>query len=162
MEKCFKSLVVDGKITEILSEISCSVDTQVVTEYFKWNLWIIIPLALLGLVVASMIVFPIYNVWASRKSGDAELAEANSAEQVAIAKARARLNAAEMNKEAEIVEAQAVSISINTIGKALQENDSYLRWQWIKMMDKTKNATIYVPTEANLPILEAGRSIKNK
>ena len=38
--------------------------------------------------------------------------------------------------------------------------DLYLRWQWIKMMEDVGaegTHTIYVPTEGNLPILEAGR-----
>lgn len=101
--------------------------------------------------------FPVYEVWASKKRGEAALEEANYREQIAIAEARARKSAATLNKEAEIIDAEAVSISVGTIGEALQKNDSYLRWQWIKMMDNTDNSTIYVPTEANLPILEANR-----
>ena len=130
------------------------------------NNWIFIITLIVSLIVIWFIfLYPIWQVWASKKKGEAELEEANFAEQVKVAQARARKGAAEMNKEAEIIEAQAVSISINTIGEALQKNDSYLRWQWIKMMDKTSNATIYVPTETNLPILEATRlqkdSLKN-
>lgn len=114
---------------------------------------------ILGTIGFSLWFFPIYNVWASRKSGEAELAKANFAEQVAIAIANARLKSAQMNKEAEIIEAEAVSKSIDTIGEALAKNEGYLRWQWIKMMDEatTDREVIYVPTEANLPILEAGK-----
>lgn len=133
--------------------------TRVIETGTNWGL-------VITLIVGTVIIWfiwlhPIWKVWASKKKGEAELEEANFAEQVAIAQARARKGAAEMNKEAEIIEAQAVSISINTIGEALQKNDSYLRWQWIKMMDRTSNATIYVPTETNLPILEAGRLNKD-
>jgi len=36
-----------------------------------------------------------------------------------------------------------------------------LKWQWIKMMeDRDGDETIYVPTEANMPILEANRFFK--
>lgn len=105
-------------------------------------------------------IHPVWNVWASQKSGEADLQEANYREQIAIAEAKARLSAAELNKKAEIIDAEAVAISVETIGKALHSNDGYLRWQWIKMMDKTDNATIYVPTETNLPILEATRNLK--
>src|SRR3990167_6908659 len=126
------------------------------------NNWIFIITLIVSLIVIWFIfLYPIWQVWASKKKGEAELEEANFAEQVKVAQARATKGAAEMNKEAEIIEAQAVSISINTIGEALQKNDSYLRWQWIKMMDKTSNATIYVPTETNLTILEATR-LSNK
>jgi hypothetical protein len=46
------------------------------------------------------------------------------------------------------------------IGTQLTTHDLYLRWQWIKMMEEVGaegTQTIYVPTEGNLPILEAGR-----
>ena len=112
---------------------------------------------LMVLTVVLMAVMPIYGVWTSKKSGEAQLAEANCAEQVAIAEANARLKAAEMNKKAEVIEAEAVAKSIETIGTALERQEGYLRWQWIKMMDDTNNTTIYVPTETNLPILEANR-----
>ena len=124
-----------------------------------WAIYFFIFAILLGLTVIVFIVWPLYNVWRSKKSGQAELEKANFAEQVAIAEARARKNSAEMNREAEIIEAKAVSNSIDVIGKALQENEGYLRWQWIKMMGETENETIYVPTEANLPILEAMRKL---
>ena len=111
-------------------------------------------MALIGL---SMWVFPKYGVWKSEKDGMAKLKEANYEEQIAIAKANARLKAAEANKQAEIIEASAVSESIKIIGRSLQTNSSYLRWQWIKKLDETPNKIIYVPTETNLPILEAQR-----
>jgi len=115
---------------------------------------------IIGFVILCMWVKPIYNVWASKKRGQAELAEANFAEQVAIAEATARYKSAELNRKSEVVEATAVSDSIDKIGSALQDNEGYLRWQWIKTLSETKNEIIYVPTEANLPILEASRKQK--
>ena len=35
---------------------------------------------------------------------------------------------------------------------------SYLHWLWIDNIEKNPNAVIYIPTEANLPILEAGKN----
>lgn len=112
---------------------------------------------IIAMVGLCMYVFPKYTVWQSEKNGMAKLKEANYEEQITIAKASSRLKAAEANKQAEIIEASAVSESIKIIGTALQENSSYLRWQWIKKLDETNNKIIYVPTEANLPILEAQR-----
>lgn len=111
------------------------------------------------LVAFSFWFFPAYNVWRSRKSGEADLAQAKFEQQIQIAEAQGRFNAAELNKKAAIVEAEAVAAQINTIGEALQRHDLYLRWQWIKMMEEKPGyrETIYIPTEANLPILEAGR-----
>lgn len=122
-----------------------SIDCTEVSFFTTTNAWIIIGLVL-GLVVLCMIVFPIYGVWSSRKHGQAELAEAQG-----------RFSAAELNKKAAIVEAEAVAAQITTIGEHLKQHDLYLRWQWIEMMKHRQGETIYVPTEANLPVLEATR-----
>lgn len=124
-----------------------------------WQTYAIIFGVILVLIAICMAILPIYGVWSSRKSGEAQLAEANYAQQVAIAHAKARLEAAELNKQAEIIDAQAVAKSVETIGHALHNNEGYLRWQWIKMMTQTDSDVIYVPTEAGLPILEAGRKV---
>ncbi len=101
--------------------------------------------------------YPIWNVWASQKSGEADLSQAHKEQQIQVSKAQGRLDAAEINKKAAIVEAEAVASQIDKIGKQLTEHDLYLKWQWIKMMEERPDSSvIYVPTEANLPILEAG------
>jgi hypothetical protein len=120
----------------------------------------------LGFVVASIIVwslfgYPRWNVWAMHQSGLADLAAAKNEQQIQIAKAQSRLDAAELNKKAAIIEAQAVAEQITAIGTQLTAHDLYLRWQWIKMMEDTHEdadrSVIYVPTEAQIPILEARR-----
>lgn len=107
--------------------------------------------------------FPVYGVWSSEKSGQADLAAAHFEQQVQVTQANGRLRAAESNKKAAIVEAEAVAAQIKLIGNELKSESLYLRWQWIKMMEETTNhSTIYVPTEASLPILEAGRFKKDE
>lgn len=99
----------------------------------------------------------IYGVWRAHKEGQAELAQAKNEQQIQAARAQGRLNAADLNKQAEVIDASAVAKSVEIIGKALQDNEGYMRWQWIRMMEhKQAGDVIYVPTEANLPILEAG------
>src|SRR3990167_11151820 len=117
---------------------------------------------LVVIIIAWFVFFyPIWNVWASKKAGEAELEQAHKEQKIQIATAEARFNAAEMNKKAAIVEAEAVSAQIEKIGKQLTEHDLYLKWQWIEMMNKRpESSVIYVPTEANLPILEATRMQK--
>lgn len=112
--------------------------------------------SLIGFIALLHWVFPVYNVWAKRKAGEADLEQAHFEQQIQVAKANARLLAAETNKKAAIIEAQAVAAQIDVIGNNLQKHDLYLKWQWIKMMeDHSDSATIYIPTEAGLPILEA-------
>lgn len=121
------------------------------------------PFVGIGLVIIAVIgflfwFFPVYGVWSSEKAGQADLAAAHFEQQVQVAQANGRLQAAEANKKAAIVEAEAVAAQIKLIGTELKSESLYLRWQWIKMMEETKNHnTIYVPTEAALPILEATR-----
>lgn len=120
------------------------------------NWWLVFGMGL-GLTIISFIVFPLWNVWASRLSGKAELQHANNQQKIQISEAQARLDAAQLNKQAAIIEAEAVSEQIKKIGENLNRHDLYLKWQWIKMMEDADHATIYVPTESNLPILEAAR-----
>lgn len=106
---------------------------------------------------AGLWFFPIYGVWSAHKRGEADLAKAKNEQQIQIAQAHSRYEAADLNKKAAIVEAQAVAEQIKTIGENLSRHDLYLKWQWIKMMEDREGETIYVPTEANLPVLEASR-----
>lgn len=122
------------------------------------ELWMVLILIVgIILLVAIFWAYPVYNVWASRKAGEADLAQANFEQQIQIAEAQGRYNAAETNKKAAIIEAEAVAAQITTIGEHLKQHDLYLRWQWIEMMKHRDGETIYVPTEANLPVLEATR-----
>lgn len=97
--------------------------------------------------------FPTWNVWAAHMSGKADLAQAQNEQQCRVAEAKGRRDAATLNKEAAIIEAEAVAEQIKRIGEGLTKHDLYLKWQWIKMMEDRDGETIYVPTEASLPIL---------
>lgn len=127
-------------------------------ELFGVNVWVIL-VGVMTAIGCLMAIFPIYNVWAAHKSGEADLAKSRNEQLVQVSEAQGRVNAAELNKKAAIIEAEAVAAQIKAIGENLQRHDLYLRWQWINMMEKSESdrETIYVPTEANLPILEATR-----
>lgn len=117
----------------------------------------LIAMLVVGILTVWSLVYPIYNVWASRKAGEADLAQAQYEQKIQVATAQGRFDAAELNKKAAIVEAEAVQQQIKTIGEELKSHDLYLRWQWIEMMKHRDGETIYVPTEANIPVLEATR-----
>lgn len=127
---------------------------------WNWGLiGLICVISLIVFTIFSMLVVPVWQVWASKKEGEAEFAKAQNEQRVQLSAAKARLEAAETNKKAAIVEAEAVAEQIKEIGENLQKHDLYLKWQWIQMMEKggIKGSVIYVPTEAGLPILEAGK-----
>lgn len=128
------------------------------TKYFKETI--------LGLVCSVLLVlggcwaYPNYNVYSQRLEGQALLAHAQSAKEVAVAEAKAKMEAATLLADAEVARAKGVAAANKIIGESLKNNESYLRYLWIqeiagKATDKT---VVYVPTEANLPILEATRT----
>jgi len=100
---------------------------------------------------------PNYNVYQQNLEGEAELARATQNRQIKIQEARAKMEAAKDLATAEIIRAEGVAKANAIIGESLKNNESYLRYLWIDNMDKTENQVIYIPTEAGLPILEAGR-----
>jgi hypothetical protein len=120
-------------------------------------------LGFVGLAILwSLVGYPLWSVWASHQRGLADLQMAKNEQRIQIAEAQARYDAAELNKKAAVIEAEAVALQIEAIGKQLTTHDLYLKWQWIKMMEeRPESSTIYVPTEANIPILEAMRFSRN-
>jgi regulator of protease activity HflC (stomatin/prohibitin superfamily) len=113
---------------------------------------------LLGIIVClSMWGCPHYRVFSAQKDGESKLAEAQSSREVAVAEAKAKMESAALLAQADTIRAHGVARSNQIIGKSLQGNEAYLHWLWIDGLEKNQNAVIYVPTEANLPILEAGQ-----
>jgi len=104
-----------------------------------------------------MFLGPIYTVWSSQKQGEAEFARAEANRQIAILEAKSVHESSKSLAEAEIVRAKGVAESNKIIGDSLKENESYLRYLWVQGLQSNQTQVIYVPTEANLPILEAGR-----
>ena len=111
------------------------------------------------LIAGCMAGCPQYNVYSQRKSGEAQLAHAQFSKEVAVAEAKAKMESADLLAQAEIKRAQGVAQANQIIGDSLKGNDAYLRYLWItevagKDIDKT---VVYIPTEDNVPIMEAGR-----
>ncbi len=100
---------------------------------------------------------PQYNVYFSKLQGQALLAHAQSAKEVAVAEARAKMESATLLAQAEVERAKGVAQANKIIGDSLKENEAYLRYLYIQALEGKHGEVIYVPTEAGLPILEAGR-----
>jgi hypothetical protein len=123
-------------------------------------LFIGIPLLILILVAFYLIGYPQYNVYQQRKAGEAALAEAQYSRQIAVAEANAKMESATLLANAEVERAKGVAQANKIIGDSLKGNESYLRYLWITDVagNNTDKTVVYVPTEANLPILEATRN----
>lgn len=117
----------------------------------------VILIVLVG-IAALFWILPNYNVWQSSKSGEAKLSEADYSRQIAVREAQAKLDSSKLLAEAEVERAKGVAQANQIIGDSLKNNEAYLRYLFVNNLENTKDQVIYVPTEANLPILEAGRS----
>lgn len=98
-----------------------------------------------------------YNVWSYGMSGQAQLKQADWNRQIVVREAEAKMDAAVDLANAEVARARGVAKANQIIGDSLKNNEAYLRYLWIDNLQNEHNQIIYVPTEANLPILEANR-----
>ena len=119
---------------------------------------VVVCVVILVLLVGAFWFFPTYSVWTAEMEGKAELAQAEWNKQVSVLEAKARMESAKYQSDAEIQRAKGVAEANKIIGDSLKGNSEYLRYLWIDAMrEKDDLTTVYVPTEAGLPILEAGR-----
>ena len=116
---------------------------------------------ILLIIVALLVGWPQYSVFAARKHGEAELARATQNRQVRVQEAMAKFEAADFDAKAEVRRAQGVAQANKIIAESLGGPEGYLRWRYIEMLQETSekggHQIIYLPTEAGLPLLEAGR-----
>lgn len=128
------------------------------SEAAFWTKWIGGGTLVFGLLVgAGLYAGPKYNVWQQSLQGEAELRKAEYSKQVAVEEAKALRESATLKSEAEVERAKGVAEANRIIGDSLQDNEAYLRYLWVQGLQHGSSETIYVPTEAGLPILEASR-----
>ena len=114
----------------------------------------------LALIAGGFIGCPHYTVYQQRLAGEAELERSKMNRQIIIEEADAKKAAASALADAEIAQARGVAEANRIIGESLKDNDGYLRYLWIKGLQDGSSEVIYVPTEAQLPILEAGKRVR--
>lgn len=128
-------------------------------QIVRWSL-VFLGVGLLFLAVG-MAGCPYYDVYSQRLQGAAMLAHAQSAKEIAVAEAKAKMESAVMLAQAEVSRAEGVAKANKIIGESLKGNEAYLRYLWIMEVAgaNTAKTVVYVPTEANLPVLEATRHL---
>ncbi|MCP4353716.1 MAG: hypothetical protein GY795_50355 [Desulfobacterales bacterium] len=105
---------------------------------------------------------PKYRVYRLELEGKARLKQAEWTKKITIESARAEKEAAKLKAEAEVERAKGVAQANKIIGESLKNNESYLRYLWIQGLQDGSSEVIYIPTEAGLPILEAGKRPRKK
>lgn len=125
---------------------------------FKWFLSITTLVAVI--VFGLMFGLPKYNVWRSQigiekaeNHGKAAMAEAEEDRKILIEEAKANLEAQKLNSKAEVERAKGMAEAIEIENGKLTK--MYIHYLWVRNIDKMDGEKIYIPTEANLPVLEA-------
>lgn len=115
---------------------------------------IVIALVILVLIIAGgMWGCPQYNVYSSRKDGEAKLAHADYEREVQVRDAKGKFEAATLLANAEVERAKGVAKANEVIGDSLKNNEAYLRWLYIEGLREKQGEVIYVPTEAGMPLI---------
>lgn len=114
---------------------------------------------LFGLIGFGLWGCPTYNVWQQEMSGRAEFAKAEQNRRILIEEAAANLEAEKLNAQAEVARAKGAAEAIQIENGALSEK--YIQYLWVRQQRNLNDKTvIYIPTEANLPILESMRGLQ--
>ncbi|MDE5972819.1 MAG: hypothetical protein K2G94_08760 [Muribaculaceae bacterium] len=112
---------------------------------------------LILVIVAICIAIPYYNVWQQEMAGRAEFAKAEQNRKIRIEEAKANLEAEKLNAQAEIERAKGAAEAIRIENGSL--TPTYIQYLWVRQQGNLNDKTvIYIPTETNLPILEASRA----
>lgn len=114
-------------------------------------------IAAIVFVVTLAFAIPKYNVWKQEMKGKAEFAQAEQNRRIKIEEAKANLEAEKLNAQAEIERAKGAAEAISIENGSL--TPTYIQYLWVRQQNtSTNNKIIYIPTEAGLPVLEAGRN----
>ena len=120
--------------------------------------------SVIGLVVVAALVLvglPTYNVYSKQMQGKAAYEEAVQNRRIRVLEAQAALDSAQLNAQAEVARARGTNEANRIMAESLGGPENYLRWAYIDMLKETAGKagreTIYIPTEAGMPVLEAGR-----
>ena len=114
-----------------------------------------------GVVAGGVYVYKNAQIWSAEISGKARLAEAEFGSKARIEEARSKAEAAKLEGEAELTRAQFSAKANSELAEGLGGSEGYLRYLYIRMLEEQGaqggKTVIYVPTEANIPIMEASR-----
>jgi regulator of protease activity HflC (stomatin/prohibitin superfamily) len=125
-------------------------------EWSTTAFWVILVIVFItAIIFGSKLAEP----WFASQTGKAELAQAEQNRQIAVLEATAKKESAIQLAQAEIERARGVAEANKIIGDSLKGNEDYLRYLWITDVAgaNVDKSVIYIPTETNIPILEATR-----
>ncbi|EXY41662.1 hypothetical protein [Bacteroides fragilis] len=110
-----------------------------------------------AMMTGGLFIVPYYNVWQQEMSGKAEFAKAEQNRKIKIEEAKANLEAEKLNAQAEVERAKGAAEAIRIENGSI--TPAYIQYLWVRQQSNLNDKTvIYIPTETNLPVLEASRN----
>jgi len=97
--------------------------------------------------------YPNYKVYAKELNGKAQLKEAEWNRQIAVQEAQALKESAKLKADAEVIRAEGIAKANEIIAGSITAE--YIKYKFVEGLNDGNTEVIYVPTESNLPILEA-------
>ena len=126
---------------------------------FSLTIGSVIAIVVVGVLV--LIGLPTYNVYSKQMQGKAAYEQAVQDRRIRVLEAQAALDSAQLTAQAEVARARGTNEANRIMAESLGGPENYLRWSYIHMLEETAGKqgreVIYIPTEATMPILEAGR-----
>jgi len=126
---------------------------------FSFTIGSVIAVVILGALV--LVGLPTYNVYSKQMAGKAAYEQAVQDRRIRVLEAQAALDSAKLTAQAEVERARGVNEANRIMAESLGGPENYLRWSYIHMLEETAGKqgreVIYIPTEAGMPILEAGQ-----
>lgn len=119
--------------------------------------WIIVTVFIITLILVGTFFFPLINVWWAEQSGKADFAKAEQNRKIAVLEADAKRESSILLAQAEVERARGVAEANKIIGDSLKNNENYIKYLWIDAINNKEHQIIYVPTEGQIPIMEANR-----
>ena len=123
--------------------------------------WLTLGVVVIVVVAGALVGLPTYNVYSKQMAGRAAYEQAVQDRRIRVLEAQAALDSAKLTAQAEIERAKGTNEANRIMSESLGGPDNYLRWSYIHMLEETAGRgdrqVIYLPTEAGMPILEAGR-----
>ena len=121
------------------------------------KLGIVTVILVAAMMTGGLFIVPYYNVWQQEMSGKAEFAKAEQNRKIKIEEAKANLEAEKLNAQAEVERAKGAAEAIRIENGCI--TPAYIQYLWVRQQSNLNDKTvIYIPTETNLPVLEASRN----
>lgn len=114
-------------------------------------------MVLVAILAIFMFGVPHYRIWSAEQRGEAEFAEAEQNRKIKIEEAKANLEAEKLNAQAEVERAKGAAEAIKIENGSI--TPAYIQYLWVRQQNNLNDKTVvYIPTETNLPLLEATRN----